>query len=641
VSEPRDDLAGLGDEQLVALANAGLLKRARREVDAGRGPSIELRDDGSLVGRSPDGAISEIGRDIAAKLGVCSCGAPRACRHRLATILAYRAERGEATEQAWDPGGFSDEELVRHLGQDSVDAARVEMAASLAVTVSPGSLPVAELPTATVSFWVPRSLSLCRCDCGHAPCTHIALAVWAFRSQPQAGLVVLGAARSAAVGSALALVDQAVSVILAEGVASYVDEALVARARAACFQERLSWLGDALEDLERDKDSYQRRSTVFRVESAVAHLAEVVARTRAATAPQPTLPASYVLGSEQSAGGKTDSLRLVGLGAAVESDGKQRIVRAYFVEPISNTVLALHKEWDFGESEPPVGRQLGELFASSRRSLRDLCTGYTVARGARRRDNGVLDLDRARSLRPSQPAGDMWGEIVAPIRVTSLAEHEARIRDRPPALLGPRMVGRGVHVLEVRQVVAMGYSASHQELRAVVEDGEGTRCAIDMHHRAASPGRVDALFHGLVGAPTLAAGRLGKTADGWRLRVFAFCDPRGRVVVPDLEGPRPTDKPSDMALFFTDSSDGGPFAELARVVERAVHRGRGAVASRGLPELAARFASAGLLDMAALCRRALTDGEAFRDLLVASVLAREHLPSEHLPSEGSVAGSPS
>lgn len=54
----RADLAGLTDPQLAALANVGLLKRARREVDAGRGPSIEVAPDGTLVGSSPDGAVS-------------------------------------------------------------------------------------------------------------------------------------------------------------------------------------------------------------------------------------------------------------------------------------------------------------------------------------------------------------------------------------------------------------------------------------------------------------------------------------------------------------------------------------------------------------------------------------------------------
>ena len=613
----RDDLAGLNDAQLATLGNVGLLKRARREVEAGRGPTIVLEADGALVGTSGDGAVSRIGRDIQSALGSCTCGAPRACRHRLATILAYQAEQGQGEGGTWDPGSaFDDVAVEALLGKRLMNAARSEAASAIAIRTLCGQTPAAELPTATVSFWVRDQLHLARCDCGRAPCEHIALAVWAFRRAPHGGLVVLGQAVSEEASATFARIEKAIDVMLEDGFAALADVRLIAEARAAADHDGMVWLADALEDVERAKEHYDRQSTVFRIEQVVACIAELLARMRAATTPSPALPRGYVLGADVAQkAGRIDRLRLIGIGAQVESDGSRRIARAFFVEPISSTVLALHKEWDFGDAnKAPVGDAVGELFASSRRSLVDLCGGYTVARGARRRDNGLLDLSRARSLRPSNPSGAMWGEIGTPILIESLAAHGAELDHAAPAILGPRLVGRGVHVVRFAQLNAIGYSAARQEMAAIVEDAEGTPCVIRSHYRDVCPGRVDALYRALSGGAQLVAGRLSRTQWGWKLRPLALVDRSDNVCVPDIARERPTDKDEAPSLFAAPATS-TLFADLQHLVERGVHRGRRNVKRAPLTK---RFETAGLTRMAALIRRSGDSAEAFGDLVIAS-----------------------
>lgn len=613
----RDDLLRLSEAQLAALANVGLLKRARREVDAGRGPQLELREDGTLHAASPDGARSQIGLAPGAPFGTCSCGAPRACRHRIAAVLQYQKEAAVTAVEAFCPSAFTDEELIAHVGQRTVAAAERALASSVAVRVHPGATPSAELPNATVSFWAPDALHLARCDCGKPACVHVVLAVWAFRARPSGGLIVLGGAR-AADAEALDRVEPVLTALVRTGLAALGDGALLAETRAA-LQDYV-WLRDGFEDLERERERYARQSTVFRAEVVARGVAELLARTRAATAERPALPPTMVLGSALEASGGSDRLRLIGIGASTEADGARRLANAYFVEPISMTVLALRAEWEL-EGRAPTGAEVGELFASSRRSLAELAGAYLIARGARRRENGLLDLSRARSIQPSNPPGAMWGEVEAPILVRSLDELAARRANEPPALLGPRLVGRDVHVLAIGALDEIGYSPAHQEVRARVVDEAGTPCWVRSFHRDVSPGRVDAIYRGLTEGARRISGRLMWTSDGWTLEPLALVGPRGQVSVPDIEAPRPLEKEVRPALFV-EHERRSLFTELEELAVRGVHHGHPSVRVE-LAALASRFEGAGLLRMSALLRRAQEGPHAFLDVVLASALVPE------------------
>src|SRR5215469_10643884 len=88
---PRTDLLGLSPEGLAALANVGLVKRAERELAAGKGPSLVELDGGTVVGTFPDGIVTRLEKGRRLADCPCSCAASGVCRHRVAVVLAYRA----------------------------------------------------------------------------------------------------------------------------------------------------------------------------------------------------------------------------------------------------------------------------------------------------------------------------------------------------------------------------------------------------------------------------------------------------------------------------------------------------------------------------------------------------------------------
>ncbi|MEM9863593.1 MAG: hypothetical protein AAF938_18495 [Myxococcota bacterium] len=613
MNDAREDLAALTDAQLATLGNVGLLKRARREVDAGRGPTLELEADGTLVGVSQDGATTRIGHDIRAALGHCTCGAARACRHRLAVVLEYQRQVGRKDQDAWNPGHFTDEQLLEVLGAACMKRAHELRNESVVVRVSFRGTPSAELLNATVTFWAKDALHLTRCDCGSPPCPQVALAVWAFREADEDGDVVLSAADDSPRTQATN-VEPVVREILRTGFSALEGTDLFARARVAASDADHQWIADIFEDLERQKERYERRSTLFRPEFAAQCAAELLVRVRGAN----TLPATSVLGTGmKGSGGRTDRTRLIGLGAATDADGERRLAQGYFAEPISGTVLALHHEWSF-EKDAPVGEGVGSLFASSRRSLKDLVSGYITVRGAKRRANGRLDLSRARAIQPSNAPGEFWGELEAPIRVRSLRAHEVERRNALPAMLGPRLLGFDVHVLELANLRDIGHSPGRQEMVAVVEDAEGTPCTLRVPHRTVSPGAIDATYRALEEGTRLVSGRLLRTMNGWELRVLGLVDRTQQLVIPDIAGERPLKKVRNPPLFQSQQNT-SPFGDLKTLVERAIHRGFGSV-QHELSPLAKRFEDAALLKTGRLVRQASQGVEPFLDLLVASAL---------------------
>ncbi|WP_460021933.1 SWIM zinc finger family protein, partial [Methylobacterium phyllosphaerae] len=87
----RPDLRALTDDGLVQLANAGLVKRALREVAAGQGPALAEAEDGTVEARFADGTVTRLGPGRPPGEASCTCPASGMCRHRVALVVAYRA----------------------------------------------------------------------------------------------------------------------------------------------------------------------------------------------------------------------------------------------------------------------------------------------------------------------------------------------------------------------------------------------------------------------------------------------------------------------------------------------------------------------------------------------------------------------
>ncbi|KVH37765.1 hypothetical protein [Burkholderia cepacia] len=237
----RDDLLELTPEALTALANAGFVKRARKDVAAGAVPALAVDGDGTVHASFDDGVRTSLPPGRTLRDAACNCTASGMCRHRVMLVFAYQASmqgneaadpgdvraggddkagradtrdeticspddvaRGEtcagsddaspdndtngtsSADRAWSPADFDDAALAASFAPSVLEQAARIAAARPVVTVQPWSgaqsSPVARLPMCTVRFFSRRSLAHARCDCRQGSgCAHVVLAVWAFR----------------------------------------------------------------------------------------------------------------------------------------------------------------------------------------------------------------------------------------------------------------------------------------------------------------------------------------------------------------------------------------------------------------------------------------------------------------------------
>lgn len=213
----RPDLRALTDDGLIQLANAGLVKRALREVAAGAGPALAEAGDGTVEARFADGTVTRLGPGRPPDAATCTCPASGMCRHRVALVVAYRAavadgpvegaaegpteETAERTAVpaaaavAWDPGTLDGATVEAGLGGAAAAELRRLLAGGITVGLERGAVPAARLPTATVRFLVPDAVGYARCDCAAGGgCAHVALAIRAFREAAGAPEIRLGGA---------------------------------------------------------------------------------------------------------------------------------------------------------------------------------------------------------------------------------------------------------------------------------------------------------------------------------------------------------------------------------------------------------------------------------------------------------------
>lgn len=552
----REDLVQLTPEAIAALANVGLVKRAQREIEQGKGPTLVERDDGTVVGTFEDGVVAKLVRGRVLRDCLCSCSAPGVCRHRVAVALAYPTfarSLGPAPESAppppVSPAVITDEALDRLLGRRPAEEARAVLRRGVVVEIlrGEGEPPTARLPTCTVRFHVPSDPAYARCDCATGQrCAHVALAVWAFREadrrDPAARALTLeicsGPAESAADDGADALASALVHDVVATGVGS-AREALAQRfalARDALERSGRRWQVDALDDLELALARHRARSARYRAADALACCLEIVARGRAARAGG-ALPAAAMLGRGEASETKLDHLRLVGLGARFDSDGEERSAEILFADPDTAMVLVLHKTWSFPVGTPaPEGPELARRRIGAG-SIAALASGQLVTRTAKRRANRALTLGAAThgasSVLPQ--TGDL-SMLPPPLRVEHVRELDAIVGSRAPRLLRPRVQCEDVHAIAVGSVAGVVFDAAEQTLVAQLLDPQGEPFLLRRGHRKAAPAALDVLAATLAGAHGALRWVVGPVArEAERYVVEPTMVVADRVVVPDVE----------------------------------------------------------------------------------------------------------
>ncbi|SOD29982.1 SWIM zinc finger [Variovorax sp. YR752] len=526
----RADLLELTPEALTALANAGFVKRAQKDVAAGLLPKMETGADGVVQAHFDDGVRTSLPPGRTLRDAQCSCPASGMCRHRVMLVLAYQAQAASAKadapdtpdeasaepDGAWSPAQFDDAALAASLAPSVLEQANKLAAARPVVGVqawrSASAPPMARLPMCSVRFFSRSSLVHARCDCKQGSgCAHVMIAVWAFR---QAGSLVPGSAEvmvevqpstSAGVDTAEpAPLPSAMQGEAALAVRAQIDAlllslwldgssqplmALAARFEAVRSQVRAlgwNWINDALDELWQLLQAQQARSSRFEPLRLVRVLTELWARLQAAThagrpqdgSARPALPASQILGIGVKGEVALDHLRLVSLGAELWSDETAEGANILFADPDTQNVTVLERQWS-READAAAGGAAPNLL--NRRvagfPLRQLASGQVITKTATRRANGLVDITagaRQTGVLPLSPKS--WDDLVAPLRQGSVAGLVAHLKEAQPDFVRPRQAASGasagasgqLHVVafERMEVASCHWDAAAQVLHA-------------------------------------------------------------------------------------------------------------------------------------------------------------------------------
>lgn len=508
----RPDLAHLTPEALTQLTNAGLVKRALRESEAGYLPTLELLADATLVAQFPDGITTRwpAGKPIAQ--AQCSCVAASMCRHRIMAALRFRALASAAAEESMPPvaalppsPGLASEAQLTALLPPAVLARAVQARdAGLVVQVRRRAAgepcDTARLPAATVRFWAGSAIEAARCDCiQQSACEHVALGVWAFRQADADGpeqasaSVQLGAAASALrldMAPHLAVLAALLHHGVIHGPAGSAQALSVAL--EAARHSGAQWVEHTLLDLMNWVAAYSARSARYATETGADLAAELVLRLQLGAAPG---QAKTILGVGQPGEVLLDRLRLMCLGARTERDGEERHARLVLADLDTGTRMVLSHAWqvpaDQAEAEANL-RALQRLAPGVR--LEALVNGQLLSQQAKRLADGRVLLSRTRTAHNSLlPQSGDWALLSPPLRYSRVADLRQERTQQPHRLTQERRAAGNFIVFSPQRVADAFYDPNEQTVQCVAYDADGLALLVRRSHQAHTRHALEAL----------------------------------------------------------------------------------------------------------------------------------------------------
>lgn len=533
----RSDLLHLTEDDLVILANRGLVKRATREIEAGQ-PSFEVTEDeqGTVTVRWSDGVETVLPAGTALSDARCSCPAVTLCVHRVRAVLAYQrgtsagggesaaeaptgggepvteatSETGRKTGQktgqkagqeagqeavavapaaplpggeSWDPGAIPDEELARHFSKAALARSRREFDEGHVVELVRSARPTVRIHSlsCTVRFLVPGNPAYTHCDCaGKAPCTHVPLAVWAFRmleTERPGGL--LSTHREAlAVPTDLLDGGERFLFDLVDAGISGAPQALMDRCRRLenrCRETGLVWPAEILAELLLQHECYRTHDARFSPVRVAELVGELCIRADAIRSDTGAVPQLFIRGSASDRVTEMGKSQLIGLGCGARFYRGGVELSAYAQDEKTGSVVAISRDFPNpapdSDASPRDLWQLGHYAVLSGCSFAALGRGRLQAEGGKRTPSYRFSLGRNRAQ--VNPYAFNWeSHLRAPLLAESFGELATRLAALPPASLRPRRVTEDLYALPVRAVAVAEFSEPDQEVRAVLLDSE-------------------------------------------------------------------------------------------------------------------------------------------------------------------------
>jgi hypothetical protein len=533
---PRADLLALTADDLIALTNRGVVKRAQKELEGGE-PKCEIAEDetGGVTVAWSDGITCRFLADKTVHDAVCSSGVLGISRHIIRSVLAYQrdlrdvsakpdpgdADSAEAPPAAteapavvdqaatvpaarpgdvWDPGQITDETLITCFKKQVVARARARFDQGVLVELTRGAKPTARFldEACTVRFAVPGDPRYASADCAEAlwP-TWAALAVWAFRELPAgqlAGLVSLQRTAppvpSELFGKLRGLLDELCRDGLGNVAPTWSER--LTRAEEQLRAEGLVWLAELVLEIVQQHEMYRQHDARFDPDQVVLDVGELLARMAAIERGVTPVPQLLIRGTKSERPTDLGTSRFAGVGLGVDVGRRHVTLRAFLQETNTGTVVAVART--FPDPDPASGtspRPFAELAATvlvRGASLGGLATSQLLIQSGKRTPSGQLVMPRLTSTVTVHPQSFQWEQLKPPYAVESFAQLRARLRFLPPSYLRPRRSTENLHGCAVASVKDVQFDHARQQLTATMLDTQGETATLvqPFHSRGAA-----------------------------------------------------------------------------------------------------------------------------------------------------------
>lgn len=591
----RPDLIALTPDDLAALANRGLVKRAQKELEVGDlAAQWTEADDGSIIAVWSDGVTCVLPGSKTLRESRCDCPALDLCRHLLRTVLSWQARQASKEEgrsvwvpEPWNPGRITDATLEEQVPKPTRDRANLLWSQGILAEPLCAVKPSARFhcPGHSVRFPVPDDLRYTQCSCSEpAPCPHAVLAVRAFRLLPpdkHSGIVSEGPLDAPVARAPLDEGAACLQTLFEEGLTSLSPawRDRVKRASAACLVAALPWPAQILEEIADDFDRYTARDAGFAPEETLSRAAEFLVRADAINAGRAPVPQSFIRGMKADRDSELGTARFVGLGATVTEGRKATSLHVHLQDSDSGHMVTVNR--DFAEPEAAVRKpfhQLAQTASVKDASLASLARGQLLTQGGKRTAAGRLIIGRARAA--VNPQNYSWEQLKAPLLAEDFDEIVSRLELLPPACFRPRRVGADFHVCPLAAVESARFDPSANAVTAILRDTAGNPALL--WHPWSTRGRngAETLLAELQSdaRPLFVAGHVKSSQAGLRIApsalVFAENGNNRRVVLPWIHAYAPPVGVARPARHFRHHARGKPLRRRHRTGNRTPAPGK-------------------------------------------------------------------
>jgi hypothetical protein len=552
----RTDLLELTTAILAELANAGLVKRAQREVEGGQFHE-PTQDAGVVTVTTADGNTVVFQRNSGLN-GTCTCGAA-SCRHRIGAVLRYQQwhsvvgptapivdEAVDAevvaeevmTEEAMALPAVTDDVLAAALPPRTIATAKRRFTDGyLATVVRPDDDEpcIVELGSVAVRFLLGADLRYTRCNCKlRTGCEHVALASWAIQQARTMAIdstsVVVTVGGPVGFGSATIndelsglsvheAVQALVGLVLTDGL-SHLSPSFavrVAGVRRLAERARQQWIVLLLDRLVDTQISLEQRASVDIGRVGGDILAGLISRYSAAASADATHtdyvgpPAAVLLGTDERAETALAQIRLTGAGARVRPGTAPGscFVDILLVDPSTSMFVLCRRLFRPADPTaagivptigvaPELPPQIGPLVASRTvvkgASVRTMATGMVVTNAAVRRADRTIDFRTGGLRQTSVLRGGATSTRFHDAGIITEPSNVADLRSaQPPGLLSPLTATFGIAAFEVEQCIRTYFDPGEQAVITQAQTAGGEDLFIRAAYRDLAPGAPAAL----------------------------------------------------------------------------------------------------------------------------------------------------